>query len=174
MTSDRRASLSEVNLRSAIKFNSTVNDIFFLTCTWTLRSSFWEKQNFHSTNDVLWCAFWVQFYSNCWVSARAFEVSWPKTPKLLKHINFHILKFTWQPVRQSDMVWCYSGFIRGDLNAETRGPFIRSSTRKECRNVGSMNCNFFDYIHYLTLLFPTSLQIENSAKTESRMVNIFN
>ena len=33
MTSDRKASLSEVNLRSVIKFNSTVNDIFFLTCT---------------------------------------------------------------------------------------------------------------------------------------------
>lgn len=28
MTSDRKASLSEVNLRSVIKFNSTVNDIF--------------------------------------------------------------------------------------------------------------------------------------------------
>ena len=30
----------------------------------------------------------MQFYSNCWVSARASEVLLPKTPKLLKHGNF--------------------------------------------------------------------------------------
>ena len=67
-----------------------------------------------------------------------------------------------------------SAFIRGDPNAATRGPFIRSlisclfeankwsyertscysvqitpeeGTRQECRNVVSMYCNFFGYIH---------------------------
>ena len=33
-----------------------------------------------------------------------------------------------------------TAFIRGDLNDD-------EGTRQECRNVGSMNCNFFGYIH---------------------------
>ena len=32
-----------------------------------------------------------------------------------------------------------NAFIRGDLNDE--------GTRQECRNVGSINCNVFGYIH---------------------------